>query len=93
MNSSSKPLPRSLKLLHGSDICRLDVVLELLDLLLELGQADLLVLDDEVDMQLVESSSAGLEAARKHGPICIIMLLSLGIGEKNRKQTGTYLTM
>jgi hypothetical protein len=42
---------------------------------------------------LVESSSAGPEAARKHGPICIIMLLSLRIGEKNRNQTGTYPTM
>lgn len=40
----------NLKLLHGGDVGRLDVVFELLDLVLEVIQRDLLVLDDDGDL-------------------------------------------
>lgn len=48
-----------LQLLHGDDIGGLDVVLELLDLLLELVQGDLLVLNDQVDLQLLDTEADG----------------------------------
>ena len=50
-----------LELLHGNDIGRLDVVLELGDLLLELVERDLLVLDDQVDLQLLDAEADGDE--------------------------------
>ncbi|KAG7151547.1 hypothetical protein HYQ46_012670 [Verticillium longisporum] len=48
-------------LLHGSNIGGLDVVLETLNLLLEVGQRDLLVLDDEVDLELLDAETDGNE--------------------------------
>ena len=48
-----------LKLLHGSDVGGLDVVLELLDLLAESIQRDLLVLDDKVDLELLDAETDG----------------------------------
>lgn len=48
-----------LQLLHGSDIGGLDVVLILLNLALELIGGDLLVLDDEVDLELLNTESKG----------------------------------
>lgn len=49
----------SLQLLHGSNVARLDVVLEVLDLLLELLQTDLVILDDNVDLQLLDTEGEG----------------------------------
>jgi hypothetical protein len=46
-----------LQLLHGSDIGGLDVVLELLNLALELVGGDLLVLNDQVDLELLDTES------------------------------------
>jgi len=45
----------TLQLLHGSDITGLDVVLELGDLLLELIERDLVVLNDQVDLELLDT--------------------------------------
>ena len=50
-----------LKLLHGSDVGALDVVLEALDLLLELVEGDLVVLDDQVDLELLDAETDGDE--------------------------------
>jgi hypothetical protein len=50
-----------LKLLHGSDVGALDVVLEALDLLLELVEGDLVVLDDQVDLELLDAEADGDE--------------------------------
>jgi len=52
-----------LELLHGGDISGLDVVLELLDLLLELIERDLLILDNEVDLELLNTEANGNELA------------------------------
>ena len=46
-----------LKLLHGSNVGALDVVLEALDLLLELVEGDLVVLDDQVDLELLDAET------------------------------------
>jgi hypothetical protein len=51
----------NLQLLHGSDVSGLDVVLVLLDLLLELIGGDLLVLNDKVDLELLNTESEGNE--------------------------------
>lgn len=48
-----------LQLLHGNDIGGLDVVLVLLDLLLKLVQRDLVVLDDKVDLELLDTEANG----------------------------------
>lgn len=50
-----------LQLLHGSNVGGLDVVLEVLDLLLELVQGDLLVLNDKVDLELLDTETDGDE--------------------------------
>jgi len=50
-----------LKLLHGSDVGALDVVLEALDLLLELVERDLVVLNDQVDLELLDAETDGNE--------------------------------
>jgi hypothetical protein len=50
-----------LKLLHGSDVAALDVVLEALDLLLELVEGDLVVLNDQVDLELLDAEADGNE--------------------------------
>jgi hypothetical protein len=50
-----------LKLLHGSNVGALDVVLEALDLLLELVEGDLVVLDDQVDLELLDAEADGNE--------------------------------
>jgi len=49
----------NLQLLHGSDVGGLDVVLVLLNLLLELIGGDLLVLNDKVDLELLDTESEG----------------------------------
>lgn len=48
-----------LQLLHGSDIGGLDVVLILLNTLLELIGGDLVILNDEVDLELLDTESEG----------------------------------
>lgn len=53
------PFSFALQLLHGNNVGRLDVVLELLDLLLELIQGDLLVLNNQVDLQLLDTEADG----------------------------------
>jgi hypothetical protein len=50
-----------LKLLHGSDVAALDVVLKTLDLLLELVEGDLVVLNDQVDLELLDAETDGHE--------------------------------
>lgn len=50
-----------LELLHGNDIRRLDVVLKLSNLLLELVKRDLVVLDDQVNLQLPDAEADGDE--------------------------------
>lgn len=50
-----------LKLLHGSDVGALDVVLEAVDGLLELVEGDLVVLDDQVDLELLDAEADGDE--------------------------------
>ena len=47
----------ALQLLHSSNVGRLDVVLELLDLLLELVERDLVVFDDQVDLELLDTEA------------------------------------
>lgn len=49
----------NLQLLHGSDISGLDVVLILLDRALELIGGDLLVLNDKVDLELLNTETDG----------------------------------
>jgi hypothetical protein len=46
-----------LQLLHGDNVSGLDVVLELLNLLLELVQRNLLVFDDQVDLELLDTET------------------------------------
>lgn len=48
-----------LQLLHGSNVGGLDVVLILLDLSLESIGGDLLVLDDQVDLELLDTEADG----------------------------------
>lgn len=50
--------------LHSSNIGALDIVLELGDLLLELVKRDLLVLDDESDLELLDTVADGDELGR-----------------------------
>lgn len=52
---------KSLELLHGSDIGGLDPLLELGDLLLELIEGDLVVLNDHVDLELLDTEADGDE--------------------------------
>lgn len=49
----------NLQLLHGSDVSGLDVVLILLDRLLELISGDLVVLNDKVDLELLDTEADG----------------------------------
>lgn len=49
----------NLQLLHGSDVSGLDVVLVLLDRLLELIGGDLVVLNDKVDLELLNTEADG----------------------------------
>lgn len=49
----------NLQLLHGSDVSGLDVVLILLDRLLELIGGDLVVLNDQVDLELLDTEADG----------------------------------
>lgn len=49
------------QLLHGSNVGGLDVVLVLLNLGLELIQRDLVVLDDQVDLELLDTETDGNE--------------------------------
>lgn len=49
----------ALQLLHGGDIGGLDKVFKLLDLLLELVRGDLVVLNDQVDLQLLDTEADG----------------------------------
>ena len=50
-----------LQLLHGSDVGGLDVVLVLLNAGLELVGRDLVVLDDQVDLELLDTETNGNE--------------------------------
>lgn len=58
---STHHMTRRLKLLHGNNVGRLNVVLELGDLLLEIIKRDLLVLDDKVDLELLDTEADGDE--------------------------------
>lgn len=49
------------QLLHGSNVSGLDVVLVLLNLGLKLIQRDLVVLDDQVDLELLDTEADGNE--------------------------------
>ncbi|KAL2279417.1 hypothetical protein FJTKL_13487 [Diaporthe vaccinii] len=64
-NPFHHPSPASqlslLQLLHGDDVGGLDVVLEADDLLLKLLQGDLVVLDDQVDLELLDTEANGDE--------------------------------
>lgn len=48
-----------LQLLHGNNVGGLDVVLELLDLLLELVKRNLVVLNNQVDLELLDTETDG----------------------------------
>ena len=50
--------------LHGSNIGALDIVLELGNLLLELVERDFLVLDDEGNLELLDTVADGDELGR-----------------------------
>lgn len=50
-----------LQLLHSGNVGRLDVVLVLGNLLLELVERDLVVLDDQVDLELLDTETNGDE--------------------------------
>lgn len=56
-NLTTRRFSTRLQLLHGDDIGGLDEVLKLLDLLLELVQGDLLILNDQVDLQLLDTEA------------------------------------
>jgi hypothetical protein len=53
-----------LQLLHGGDIGGLDVVLIRLNLLLQLIERDLLVLNDQVDLELLDTVTDGDKSVR-----------------------------
>jgi len=55
--TSRAPTGSCLQLLHSDNVGGLDVVLELFDLLLELVQRDLVVLDDQVDLELLDTET------------------------------------
>merc|ERR1711881_665217 len=46
-----------LQLLHSNDIGRLDVILELLNLLLQLGETNLVILDNQVNLQFLDTET------------------------------------
>merc|ERR1711881_332802 len=46
-----------LQLLHSNDIGRLDVILELLNLLLQLGETNLVILDNQVNLQFLHTET------------------------------------
>lgn len=76
----------NLQLLHGSNIGRLNVVLELLDLALELVGGDLLVLNNQVDLELLNTESEGNplggtpdEAVLLNGADVSLELLKVGL--------------
>ena len=46
-----------LQLLHGNNVGGLNVVLELLDLLLQLVKGDLVVFNDQVDLELLDTET------------------------------------
>lgn len=54
---TSLDLEASLQLLHGDNVRRLDVVLDVLDLLLQLVERDLLILNDQVDLELLDTET------------------------------------
>jgi hypothetical protein len=47
--------------LHGDDVRGLDVVLELGDLLLEVIKTNLVIFDDQVDLELLDTETDGNE--------------------------------
>ncbi|KAB8437347.1 hypothetical protein FH972_025027 [Carpinus fangiana] len=53
-----------LQLLHGSNVGGLHVVLKLLDLLLQLVQGDFVILDDQIDLQLLDTEAEGNQLGR-----------------------------
>jgi len=56
----SGPAPRTpvrSQLLHSSNVCALNMILILLDLGLEIFQGNLLVLDDHIDLQLLDTEA------------------------------------
>jgi hypothetical protein len=76
----------NLQLLHGSDISGLNVVLELLNLALELVGRDLLVLNNQVDLELLNTESEGNplggtphEAVLLNGADVSLELLKVGL--------------
>jgi hypothetical protein len=76
----------NLQLLHGSNIGGLNVVLELLNLALELVGGDLLVLNNQVDLELLNTESEGNplggtpdEAVLLNGADVSLELLKVGL--------------
>merc|ERR1712230_95389 len=57
----SKKAENRLQLLHSNDIGRLDVILELLNLLLQLGETNLVILDNQVNLQFLDTTDGCLE--------------------------------
>merc|ERR1712230_7248 len=53
----SKKAENRLQLLHSNDIGRLDVILELLNLLLQLGETNLVILDNQVNLQFLDTET------------------------------------
>ncbi|KAI6770401.1 hypothetical protein HG530_005030 [Fusarium avenaceum] len=72
-------------LLHSSNVGGLDVVLELLDLLLKVGDGDLLVLNNHVDLELTDTEADGDELGGTPGKTILLnsadsILKSLHVG-------------
>jgi hypothetical protein len=59
--SFPKPPKEHLQLLHGDDIGGLHVVFVLLNLLLQLVRGHFVILDDQVDLQLLDTEANGDE--------------------------------
>lgn len=68
-----------LQLLHGGDVGGLDVVLVVLDGLLQVVQGDLVVLDDTVDLDLLDTETDWDELVGT--PDKAVHLDGLGVGE------------
>lgn len=60
-NSLKRGCRQRLQFHHSNDVGGLDVVLILLNLLLEFVQGDLLVLNDQVDLELLNTEANGNE--------------------------------
>jgi hypothetical protein len=94
-----------LQLLHGNNVGGLDVVLELLDLLLELIEGDLVVLNDQVDLELLDTETDsdqlggtpdktlllnGENVSLKLVHVCLVVCSKLLVSSINTNGTVTY---